>query len=212
MDVKRYILAIIPPDEITAQAIAVSRALEPCGSCFILGGATRFPHVTLYHANFSSSGLLSVIASLRVLAQATTPFLIRQLTYYPDQGIWVGVRFVADKALLDLHSAVIAATREYRHVGEDVDYKEHWVELPPHEYKNIEYCGWAHSFALYSPHLTFTRLKQPQTNVLAHLGQPEFSFRVDHIGLFEAGDYGTCTRRVADFWFRPEPTGEQSVT
>ncbi|MGB4834044.1 MAG: hypothetical protein WBP40_03390 [Candidatus Moraniibacteriota bacterium] len=199
MNSKRYDIVIIPPPEIAAQAIALSQALASQGSHFTLDGVTLYPHISLYHVPFTESALTTVFGALRDIAALTVPFVLRQETYYPDQGVWVGVRYVADKAILDLHTSIIAATRAYRESEEGVRYKEHWVEIPDQELRNIEYCGWAHSFTLYSPHLTFTRLVRPSADVLAHLSQPEFSFRADHIGVYEVGDHGTCTRCVADF-------------
>ncbi len=199
MNPKRYDIVILPPQEIAAQAIALSQTLSSRGSYFVLDGVTLYPHISLYHVPFTDSALTTVLEALRDIAALTAPFVLRQETYYPDQGVWVGVRYVADKAILDLHTSVIAATREYREVEENVRYKEHWVEIPAQELKNIEYCGWAHSLTFYSPHLTFTRLLRPTADVLAHLPQPELSFRADHIGVYEVGDHGTCTHFVADF-------------
>lgn len=199
MEANHYAIVIIPPPEIAAQAIAVSHSLATFDSCFTLDGVTIYPHISLYHVPFAESALGSVFEALRNLAVLTTPFVLRQETYYPDQGIWVGVRYVADKPLLDLHTRVISATRAYRDVADDVRFKERWVEIPAQELRNIEYCGWAHSFTLYSPHLTFTRLERPRADVLTHLAQPEFSFRVEHISVYEVKDHGTCTRLLADF-------------
>ncbi len=201
MNAQRYTIAIIPPHEIAERAMMLSRSLKSFDSCFVLDGETAHPHLTLYHANFTPVALARVIAVLETTVQGIAPFELRQLTYYPDQGIWVGVRFVADKCILDLHTSVIAVTRAYRTIEDNVAYKEQQVEIPSVEFKNIEYCGWAHSFTLYSPHLTLTRLQHPHAGILKHLTQPELSFRVDHIGVYETGNYGACTRRVADFWF-----------
>lgn len=200
MEYKRYDVVILPPPEIAEQAIALSQALATVGSFFVLDGVALHPHLSLYHVPLDISALTAVTEALGTVAARVAPFTLRQATYYPDQGIWVGVRYVAEKTILDLHTSIIEAVKGYRVIEDDVRYKARWSELSREERKNLEECGWAHAYARYSPHLTFTKLKTPRADVLAHLPQREFSFVVDHIGLCELGENGTCIRLVADFW------------
>ena len=200
MSYRRYDIVIIPPQEIAEQAIALSQALQPLGTFFVLDGQQFHPHLSLYHIPLEETSPASVTAALEKLAAMIEPFTLTQDTYYPDQGVWIGVRYVADKPVLDLHTNVIDATKEYRVIEDDTRYKARWSEMSQKERENLKACGWAHAYTLYSPHLTFTRLRQPYADVLAHLPQREFSFRVDHIGLYELGENGTCVRLIADFW------------
>lgn len=200
MDYKRYDIVIIPPQEITEQAVALSQALAPLGTFFVLDGVTLHPHISLYHVPFEEEMLPSVIETLGTLATTIQPFVLKQETYYPDQGVWIGLRYTADKAILDLHTSVINATKGFRKVEDDARYKARWADLDPEQRKNLEDSGWADAYTRYFPHLTFTKLNQPIVDVLAHLPQREFSFLVDHIALCELGDHGTCVRIIADFW------------
>lgn len=200
MDYKRYDIVVIPPREIAEQAIQLSQALAPLGTFFVLDGVKYHPHLSLYSAPFAASALPAVSEALQKLADMTEPFLLEQGTYYPDQGVWVGVRYVAAKSIFDLHTAVIAATKDLRVIEDDARYKARWTEMSREQRKNIEDCGWSDAFTRYSPHITFTKLEAPRADVLAHLPQREFSFRADHIGLYELGEHGLCTRLVADFW------------
>ncbi len=200
MNYQRYDIVVIPPPEIARQAIQLSQLLQPLGTFFVLDGIALHPHLSLYHIPLEAEVLPAVIVALEKLAAVTEPFVLMQDTYYPDQGVWIGVRYVADKSVLDLHSNVIDVTKQYRVIEDDIRYKARWSEMNPKERTNLKECGWAHAYTLYSPHLTFTRLRQPYTDVLAHLPQREFSFLADHIGLYELGDHGTCVRLVADFW------------
>lgn len=208
MDYKRYDIVIMPPPDIAAQAVAVSRALVPRETFFVLDDQELHPHISLYHVPLRAEQLPMVIAALQTLAASTEPFVLQQATYYPDQGVWVGVRYVADQAILNLHTAVIAATKEARVIEDDARYKARWSDMTPKERENLKSCGWAHAYTLYLPHLTFTKLTQPQSDVWAHLPQPDFSFRADHIGLYELGENGTCTRLVADFWLEKKSAEE----
>lgn len=202
MAYKRYDIVVIPPKEIAEQAIAHSRTLASLGSLFVLDGVTCHPHISLYHVPFEEVNLSVVTEILEKLTLSTEPFILNQGTYYPDQGVWVGVRYVADQAILNLHTTVIAMTRDYRVIEDDIRYKANWTEMSPQKRKNIMECGWSDAFTSYSPHMSFTKLKQPCADILAHLPQRDFSFLVNHIGLFELGENGTCIRLVADFWLR----------
>ena len=177
----------------------MSQALRKFDTFFVLDGKTLHPHISLYRVPFGEQTLESVIKVLEKIAADTQPFPLRQDTYYPDQGVWVGVRYVADKAILDLHTGVIEATKSYRAQQDDVRYAARWPELSHGQRKNIEDCGWSDAFTLFSPHISFTKLKQPVENVLAHFPQRDFSFLAEHIGLYELGKDATCIRLVADF-------------
>ncbi len=202
MGYKRYNIAIIPPQAIVERAIAMSEALRKFDSFFVLDGKTLYPHISLYHAPFTEECLGDVIKKLEEVAADTRSFPVRQEAYYPDQGVWVGVRYVADKAILDLHTRVVEATKGYRAQQDDVRYLARWAELGHKQRENIKDCGWTDSFALFSPHLSFTKLRQPCADVPSHLPEHDFSFQVDHIALVERGEYGACVGTVADFTLR----------
>ncbi|MDP3957584.1 MAG: hypothetical protein Q8Q10_03735 [bacterium] len=199
MAYKRYSIAIIPPADIVERAIEMSQALQQFDSFFVLDGKTLHPHISLYRVPFEQAALVSVIKALEKIAADTKPFLLRQDTYYPDQGVWVGVRYIADKAILDLHTGVIETTKEYRAEQDDVRYAARWPELSHSQRKNIQDCGWSDAFTLYSPHISFTKLKQPKADVLVHLPHRDFSFLAEHVGLYELGKNATCVELVADF-------------
>lgn len=208
MDYKRYDVVIIPPPDIVDQTIALSRILEPLGTFFTVDGVTIHPHISLYHIPLTQSSLETVTRILQETLQTIQPFLLEQETYYPDQGVWVGLRYVASKPILDLHTSVIDALRGSRVIEDDTRYAERWSEMDHGERKNLKECGWAHAYTHYSPHITFTKLREPRTGILDHLPQREFSFLADHIGLYELGDHGTCVRLIADFWLEKKRGGE----
>lgn len=207
MDYKRYDIVIIPPPEIAEQTVVLSRALAPLGTFFTVDDVTLHPHISLYHVPLKESAVASVTEVLGMIARSRAPFLLTQGTYYPDQGVWVGVRYVADKPILDLHTTIIDAVKAYRVIEDDIRYAERWSEMNVNKKKNLKECGWAHAYTHYSPHITFTKLREPRAGILDHLPQREFSFLVDHIGLYELGDHGTCIRLIADFWLEKERKG-----
>ncbi|MBP6005281.1 hypothetical protein KA531_00005, partial [Candidatus Saccharibacteria bacterium] len=56
---------------------------------------------------------------------------------------------------------------------------------------------------LFRPHITLTRLKEHNPNVLELLQQDITTFNgvFDRLGLFEMGENGTCIRKIAEFPF-----------
>lgn len=194
---KRYHIAILPPPAIVTRAIAASTALRPLEPLFVLNQETYFPHVSLYHVPFTDEALPQVRRELGAIASATAPFLLRHETYYPDQGVWVGVRYVADKAILDLHTTVVERLKGYRAVQDDARYLARWADLSPARRKNIHDCGWSNAFTLFSPHLSFAKLPVPRADILVHLPYHDLSFRAEIIALIERGEYGASLERVA---------------
>ncbi|MEP7163009.1 MAG: hypothetical protein ABI747_04600, partial [Candidatus Moraniibacteriota bacterium] len=194
---KRYNIAIIPPEGIAEQAMTLSRALAPYNPLFTLDGKTLFPHISLYHVSLTEEVLDVVVERLEKTLATIHSFPLKQETYYPKEGVWIGVRYVKDKPILDLHSLVIAAVRDLRVPEKSQRYEAEWQELSLAERKEIEYCGWSSAFALYSPHLNFSKLEIPYAGLLAELPVYDFSFEVTEIGLYEIGKQGTCTRLLA---------------
>lgn len=199
MEYKRYHIAIIPPQVIVEQAIGMSGVLQKFDALFMLDDQGHYPHISLYHAPFTAEVLGDVMKKLREVASVTEPFFLHQETYYPDQGVWVGARYAADKAILDLHTRVVEATKGYRAEQDDARYLARWAELSHQQRTNIQDCGWTDAFALFSPHLSFGKLRQPQSDILAHLPKYDLSFQVERIALVERGEYGSCLKFVEDF-------------
>ena len=204
MEYKRYDIVVLPPPSVAAQVIAHSQMLATRDSFFVLDGEMLYPHLSLYHVPLSDAVLSDVIDALTCVAAETRAFPLKQETYYPDRGVWVGVRYASDKSILDLHAAIIAAVKDFRIVEDDARYMARWSELSHRQRVNLKECGWKDAYTLYSPHMSFTKLKQPRAGVLADLTEHDLSFLVDHIALCELGDNGTCVKIVADCTLAPE--------
>ncbi len=165
----------------------------------MLDGVTLHPHISLYHVPLTEEILPTVTDALKSVAATTAPFPLEHDTYYSDQGVWIGVPYLVDKGILDLHTAVITAVKGNRVIEDDIQHRANWAERSHSEQKNLEDCGWADVYTRYFPHITFTKLREPREDVLTHLPHREFSFKADRIGLFELGENGTCVRLIADF-------------
>lgn len=206
MEYKRYDIVVLPPPQVVAQVVAHSETLASLSSFFVLDGETLYPHLSLYHVPLSDAVLPEVIVALERVSAETAAFHLKQETYYPDRGVWVGVRYVSNKSILDFHAAIIAAVKGFRIVEDDTRYMARWSELSHRQRANLKECGWKDAYTLYSPHISFTKLKQPRAGVLDNLTRHDLSFLVDRIALCELGDNGTCVEIAADLHLAPERT------
>lgn len=69
----------------------------------------------------------------------------------------------------------------------------------PLQKKNILQYGYRSVGQSYTPHLTFTRVRNPQRKVRLATPPQKFSFTASKIGLFYLGQHGTCRKEVMKF-------------
>lgn len=199
-----YNIAIIPSAAAAEAAIAASRFLEGAGSLFTLDGKKAFPHVSLYHVILPEEALPEVIQSLEAIFSETVSFPLTQAAYGAGEGIWVHVCYQKDVPIFLLHQRVLGAASAYRDRGtglvDDGEIRqEDWQGLPPERQSNLEACGWSEAYDLYLPHMTFGRLAAPNAGIINALPPHEFSFQAERVGLYELGEYGTCTKLLHEF-------------
>lgn len=201
---KSYNVVIMPSAQAAQAAIAASRFLEGAGSLFTLDGQKLFPHVSLYHVSLPEEALPDVIRSLEAVFSDTPSFPLTQAAYGAGGGIWVHVCYQKDVTIFSLHQRVLGAVNAYRdrETGQTDDgeiKQEDWVGLLPERQSNLQACGWSEAYDLYLPHMTFGRLAAPNAGIINALPPHEFSFQAEQVGLYELGEYGTCTKLICEF-------------
>ena len=201
---KRYNFAIIPPDVVKERAIEISKRIAKHDSLFILNEKNLHPHISLYHVTLDPKDLPTIIEKSHAILRSRKPFQMTQDSYRITQGVWVDVAYAKKQNIMDIHTALINATKDFRLEKGGEKNREDWTDLTEEQKGNILNCGWASSFDLFTPHLTFTKLKEGSTNILTSLPHENLSFLVESIGLFELGDHGTCTNLIAHM-----PIGEK---
>lgn len=196
---QRYNFAIIPPKGISEKAIGMSKEIANHGSLFVLDGIGLFPHVSLYHVGFDPQNLPEIIQRTAEALKTARPFRLISDSYRAVEGVWIDVSYEKSDDIMRLHTAIIDATKDLRFGKGKENDCENFRDLSEERKNNLLACGWSEAFGLFSPHLTFSKLREKHGEILQILPQEDFSFLVDRIGLFELGDYGTCTKLIHEF-------------
>jgi len=72
-------------------------------------------------------------------------------------------------------------------------------EMTKTEQKNLKLYGYRSVGANFFPHLTFSKLEKFDKSALSNIDKSNFSFKVNKIGFFYLGDYGTCRKLIEIF-------------
>ncbi|MDO8425273.1 MAG: 2'-5' RNA ligase family protein [bacterium] len=197
---REYIIACVPPPDVTARALHVSRALQSYGGLFVLKSTSERPHVTLYYTVLPRGVVRDVRTQLATIARRTAPFAMTA-TRFTSQNTWVDVEYRRSQALLALQRDVIASVNPLRGTHMRERDAERLATASPAVRRNIEQYGYRSVGAQYRPHLTFTRLQEEQDvrSSFADEQARAYSFRVTTLGLYGTGAHGTCVRLLSSF-------------
>lgn len=168
-------IALIPPSQISRQAIAISRDLKASGGVFVLDEKKDVPHLTLYMCDMKEEHLSEAEKSLRDVLEKFSPTPMTP-TGYKEDGVWINVAYERSKRILELQEMIRATVHPY--------------EIRPF-YDNT-------GFRAYAPHITFTKLAGKE-DVLDRLPPHDFSFTAEKIGLFVRGRHATCGKLLSEF-------------
>ena len=183
-------IAILPPADVSARAIALSAALPAEESQGLLLGADRLPHITLTQQFVPSESLDSFLAQLdRVLGDRQP---IRVHVTGGGKGsnsVWMAIE--RTPALANLHAQLLQASEPFEvptgdasaFVGEDArDRDVRWVR----EFRRES------SFARFMPHITLGHASEPPT-------VEPIEFVATTIAVCHLGRFCTC-RRILREW------------
>ena len=203
--VKGYNIAIIPTPAVNHDAELISEFISSKEEvCFVLDQATRFPHISLYHVALEEASIKKVSASIRRITESFGAFKLASKGYHLLEGKWIDVSYELDSPLLKLHTTVLGAVAPLRVRKSDVAMKEQWSDASPARQENLELYGWSEARDLFRPHLTLTRLRgRVGEDFLETFPAKDFSFEAHTIGLYELGEYGTCTKLLAEYTLEP---------
>lgn len=90
---RAYNIVILPPQEITERAIAVSRVAKKHGGVFALNTKNIFPHITLQQTMFDPKDIPRIKKILKQFAQETTPFRASVTRYRTSHDHFVHVAY-----------------------------------------------------------------------------------------------------------------------
>jgi 2'-5' RNA ligase len=192
-------VAIYPDVRIRRQAIAASRSLAKLGSLYTLDERGPFPHISLYLTQFPIANLVKIESLLRNFAKSATPFTVRAAGYQQSEKAYVAVAYDKSHDIQKLHMGTLQLLNPLREGlirDKDRERLKLWSDA---RRESVEKYGYHSAGSEYKPHISLAKMAQPEKLHLAELEDFDFTFEVNKIGLFRAGNYGTCIEAVALF-------------
>lgn len=196
---QRYSIVILPPAPIVKKAITESQRLKKQGGVFALNQKDFFPHITLYMVEFPVKNRAKIQAALTEATKTLRSFSTKSLAYRHVYDGYIDMEYRRDRNIANLQKKIITLLnplRENHMRGKD---RKRLAAMPTVEQKNIEQFGYYAVGQNYFPHLTFSKLKESNPEVLNHMKRQNFSFVAKQLALCEVGDFGTCKKRLQTF-------------
>ncbi len=199
MESKSFNIVIYPPVDISKKAISISKKLEEKGGLFVLNGKKYFPHITVYMAEFPVKNIPKIRKMLRDFAVKTKPFRITSSKYRQVEDGYIDVSYKKSKDIEELQKKIIALLNHLREGLLRLKDEARMNEYNKAQQHNIKLYGYRSVGEEFFPHLTFTKLEKFDKSAFLNIGKLNFSFKVDKIGFFHLGDYGTCHKLIEIF-------------
>jgi len=191
-------IVLLPSDELAQKAVAASSVLQPLGSLIALSNTGPFPHLSLYMTQLKEADLERVKDILVEIAAQTAVFSLTADCYFQAEG-YLDPNYESVDRLATLQITVVDTINPIRDGmrAKDVAKLEAATGIAR---QNLQQYGYKNIGELFRPHMTIGRMKAAEAVDTAALPPvADFSGRFVKLGLFEMGDNGTCTRKIAEF-------------
>jgi 2'-5' RNA ligase len=191
-------IVIFPPLNIINNAIDISNFLTGKGY-FTLDEEGPYPHISLYQAEFPVENLEMIKSRLHNIAKSQKHFSIKPPPepYKKEDKDFIEVSYEKSGELYQLQREILESLNPLRNGLLRTRDKERYNQLSREQRENLDNWGYRSVGNEFRPHLTLTRLKNPDSISGHNLPKKEFSFRVSQIGIFHLEEYGTCIKKVA---------------
>ena len=196
---KPFNVAIYPPAEISKRVIAISKKLKNKNGLFVLDGKNYFPHITLYMTEFPLKNMVKIKKLLKQFAVKTKPFEISSSKYRQNTDGYIDVDYKKSKNINEFQKKIIKLLNPLREGQMREKDKARISEMTKAEQKNLKLYGYRSVGDKFFPHLTFSKLEKFDKSALLNIDKSNFSFKVNKIGFFYLGDYGTCHKLIEIF-------------
>ncbi|MFI9594520.1 bifunctional copper resistance protein CopD/cytochrome c oxidase assembly protein [Nonomuraea sp. NPDC052265] len=212
-DLPVYDVVLLPPHDVNAQAVRLSRrCAEATATEFVLREDDLYPHISLYMANFTPDRLKEAVALLHDLSRRTSAMSLEGESFAANDHGMVELFFRKTDAITRLQQDVVTALNPLRTglrrrdpVGRVL--ADHRLTAPPTARANLDLYGYDEIGDLFRPHITLTRLQQPDHSLdLGLLAEPSaFTATYPALALCVMGEHGTCTEIVETFTLDTAP-------
>jgi hypothetical protein len=191
-------IAIVPRQDISNQAIDLSHSIESWGTYFTLSENSPIPHISIYKAEFPIPNISEIERRMRNYVKNLKRFSIEPVAevYRKEDRDFVEVQYVPSISLSRLQTDIVKLLNPLRDGLIRIKDKDRLEQLSKEEQENLQNWGDRTVSSQFRPHLTLSRLKDPNSMSPSNLPQKDFSFEVNKIGIFELGDHGTCIKQI----------------
>lgn len=198
-------IAILPSDEIIAQAIAMSeRIAKEVGSMFVLNPNTLIPHITVYQAQYPSRNIDKVKNIVRDLSLEQTLFEIKLDVITVSHETFLFWNCEKSLILQSLQGKAVELANPLREgliPSSFVDIEG----LSEGDRYDVKHFGALLIGPRYEPHITITRLKRKEDAEKAIKildTSKKLSFKPKALILGYLGEHGTVTGIAENFRFK----------
>jgi hypothetical protein len=138
---------------------------------------------------------------LKEFAARTKSFRITSSSYRQNKHGYVDVDYKKSKDIKRLQKKIVTLLNPMREGNIRERDRKRMRKMTKVEQKNIKLYGYRAVGNMFSPHLTFSKLKKFDGTAIPKIDKSNFSFEVNKIGFFYLGDYGTCRKPIEVFNF-----------
>lgn len=198
-------IAILPPDDITAQAIVMSQKIaDEIGSRFVLNPNSLIPHITVYQAQYPSENMdkMKNITKTLSLEQELFEITFDAITVSHETFLF----WKCEKGLIlqNLQKKAVELANPLREGLIPASLAD-VSGLSVGDRYDVEHYGALLIGPRYEPHITITRLNKSEDAkkaIKALSGSIKLSFRPKGLILGYLGDHGTVTEIIEEFRFK----------
>ena len=197
-------VVILPSREVSQKAVELSGEIAKDLSVFFtLHEQERIPHISIYQAAYPTKNISGIKTTLRDICAKSHSFPIELLKSSWEKEGWIAFDAHKSKDLSTFHQLVVEKLNPLREGNIMLSDKENLNLYSTRERENVEQYGYVLAMDLFQPHLTITRLKESNENIIAATVQKlegsTFTFRADTIALCTLGKHGTCVS-ILEIW------------
>ncbi len=198
-------IAILPSDEVAAQAIAMSKKIaREVGSKFVLNSDTLIPHITIYQAQYPKRNIDALVNIVKQLSLEQDLFKIQLHTIRVSHGTFLFWNCKKTLILQNLQEKAVELANSLREGLIPASLSD-VTGLSEGDRYDVSHFGALLIGPRYEPHITITKLNKERDadkaiKILS--ASKKLSFKPKSLILGYLGEHGTVTGIIENFRFK----------
>ncbi len=192
---------VILPDERTTGVLLdwSERIASRFPTAYVLDRTNTLPHLSIYSAQYPARNQMGIEGAVGRIAQDRKPFDV-QLSGFSAFSGFVFYDAVKDAAMNNIHESLVEGLNPLRE-GHISKTQRQLTNLSEAQKEAIEDYGYVGVKELYKPHISVTKMLDPQQTdeAIALLPRQDLIFSVRQIAIAPVADYGTCLEPTNKF-------------